>query len=266
MTWEEAVLWLRRQPEQAELVRACYYDDPLLEAAERFRASREWFATRALLPAARGRALDLGAGRGIASYALARDGWSVTAAEPDPSAVVGAGAIRALFADAQLSIDVRTEPGERLPFPDGSFDLVYGRAVMHHARDLRAFCREVRRVLRPGGTFLGVREHVVTRSDDLPAFLASHPLHRLYGGENAFRLDEYRDSLSSAGLRVVRLLNPWASDVNLHPESREQVRAAIAARRGLPAWVVPAWLLPLAGSRLGAPGRLYSFVCRRPRG
>ena len=41
-----------------------------------------------MIPRKAGRALDLGAGNGILSYALAREGWSVTAVEPDPSALV----------------------------------------------------------------------------------------------------------------------------------------------------------------------------------
>ena len=35
MTWEQAVLWLRQQPDSADLVRACFYDDPLSAAADR---------------------------------------------------------------------------------------------------------------------------------------------------------------------------------------------------------------------------------------
>ena len=27
-TWEEAVIWLKAQPDQAELVQACFFDDP----------------------------------------------------------------------------------------------------------------------------------------------------------------------------------------------------------------------------------------------
>src|SRR5690348_4626147 len=92
-SWEEAVEWVRRQPQHAELVRQCYFDDPLLEAARRFHRSGEWLATRQFIPRSPGKAVDLGAGRGIASYALASDGWRVTAIEPDASAVVGAGAI-----------------------------------------------------------------------------------------------------------------------------------------------------------------------------
>ena len=93
MTWEQAVQWLRDQPDQRVLVKACYFDDPLVEAAERFWQSAEWKAIAALLPPPNGKALDLGAGRGISSYAMAQDGWQVTALEPDPSNLVGAGAI-----------------------------------------------------------------------------------------------------------------------------------------------------------------------------
>jgi SAM-dependent methyltransferase len=37
-----------------------------------------------------------------------------------------------------------------LPFPDGSVDVVFGIAILHHL-DLRLVSREVHRVLRPGG-------------------------------------------------------------------------------------------------------------------
>ena len=77
----------------------------------------------------------------------------MTALEPDPSALVGAGAIRALAAEARLPIDVVEEFSERLPFANDTFDVVFARAVLHHTRDLDSACREMFRVLRPGGIF-----------------------------------------------------------------------------------------------------------------
>jgi SAM-dependent methyltransferase len=260
-TWEEAVLWLRAQPEQLELVRACYFDDPLSEAAERYYVSSEWDDVRHLLGQGRGRALDVGAGRGISSYALARDGWQVTALEPDPSEVVGAGAIRQLASASNLPIEVVEQWGEALPFADGSFDLVYGRQVLHHARDLSALCAEMGRVLRPGGLFVATREHVIFRDADLPVFLARHPIHQYYGGENAYRLRDYKGAIAAAGIRLTLVLNPWASAVNLHPRSAKDVGDAIRARLPFvpPALVSPS-LLRRAGWLLRSPGTPYSFV------
>ena len=51
-TWEQAVQWLREQPDQQELVLGAYYDDPLPDAAQRYWRSEEWQAIRTLLPAA----------------------------------------------------------------------------------------------------------------------------------------------------------------------------------------------------------------------
>jgi ubiquinone/menaquinone biosynthesis C-methylase UbiE len=40
---------------------------------------------------------------------------------------------------------------QKLPFPENSFDLVYGFAMVHHLPDISTFLREASRVLRPGG-------------------------------------------------------------------------------------------------------------------
>ena len=128
-TWEEAVGSLLREPSQRQLVLDCFYDQPRSVAAERYARSPEWCAALELLPRPAGKALEVGAGHGIASCALARVGWKVTALEPDPSLLVGAGAIRGLASECGLDIRVVEAFGEQLPFGDGEFDLVLAR---HH--------------------------------------------------------------------------------------------------------------------------------------
>ena len=50
-------------------------------------------------------------------------------------------------------VDLHTSPGDRLPFADGSFDVVYLCFVLEHVPDPAAVVSEARRVLRTGGWF-----------------------------------------------------------------------------------------------------------------
>ena len=97
------------------------------------------------------RALEIGAGTGYFGLNLIQLGLidSLTATD------VSAGMLEQLGSTAaRLGLDVETERtgAERLPFADGSFDLVFGHAVLHHIPDLGGALLELRRVLRPGGT------------------------------------------------------------------------------------------------------------------
>lgn len=272
-TWEQAVVEFRSEPNNDKLVRDAFYDDPLLSAADRYRSSAEWRAVRELLPARKLRVLEVGAGRGIASFAFAKDGHAVVALEPDPSAVVGAAAIRQLSLDGGLNIEVLQTSSENLPVPDRAFDVVFARAVLHHIPDLNAACSEVFRVLRPGGLFIALREHVISKDQDLDAFHRAHPLHWRYGGEMAFRLEYYLESLRRAGFEKINTLAPLANDVNIFPHSKRSFLQALVRRMRVGVleqavascsepmldWLWSALVLlgPLFDNR---PGRLYSFV------
>lgn len=288
LTWEQAVEWYCSQPGNEAGIAANYFDRDVVGAAKRFAASAEFQETTNLVPARHRRPgatlLEIGAGAGIASYAFARLGFSVTALEPDPSARVGATAVRTLADRTATAITVVQEWGEGLPFADQSFDVVYARQVLHHARDLGQLCGEAARVLRRGGVFIAVREHVIRSPEDLPLFLASHPLHSLYGGEHAYLRDEYETAIREAGLRLATVLGPFDSVVNFHPLTPEQVvehgfrlmAESVGIRRGAGfLWRcggrhltgLSPWFAEQCGRLLTScysPGNLFSFIAEKP--
>ncbi|MER9072681.1 class I SAM-dependent methyltransferase [Mesorhizobium sp. M0904] len=270
MTWEDAVRWCMSEPSMKDLARAAYFDDPVA-AAQRYHESAEFQAVRGMIPRKPGRALDLGAGNGILSYAMAREGWSVTAVEPDPSALVGAAAIRTLAEKTGTRIDVIEAFGEAIPLSAAGYDLVVARQVLHHAHDLPAFCREVARLSRDGAMFLSLRDHVISGPKQLEPFLRAHPLHHLYGGENAFTLANYRAALEGAGLTIDREMNSFQSVVNYDPMTASEIRERLAVAFGPLSGLARLTLSPLPfGAVVAAaalldrrPGRLVSFLCHK---
>jgi SAM-dependent methyltransferase len=93
------------------------------------------------------RVLDYGCGHGMAAVVLARRGARVTGI--DLSAGYVAEASRRAAAN-EVEADFRQADAERLPFPDHSFDAVWGCAILHHL-DLARAAAELRRVLTHGG-------------------------------------------------------------------------------------------------------------------
>jgi SAM-dependent methyltransferase len=91
--------------------------------------------------------LDYGCGHGMAAVVLARRGARVTALDLS-SGYLAEASCRA--AANGVLLDYVQADGERLPFADGSFDRIWGNAILHHLDVTRAG-RELRRVLRPGG-------------------------------------------------------------------------------------------------------------------
>lgn len=98
-----------------------------------------------------GDALEIGSGTGYFSINLLRCGAIETATCTD----ISPGMLTTLRGNAAregLEVETVEAEAERLPFADGSFDLVFGHAVLHHIPDLRRAASEFLRVLRPGGT------------------------------------------------------------------------------------------------------------------
>lgn len=275
MTWEEAVRWYRDQPGNEAEVRNNYFDLPVQQAAERYASSQEFVEVLRLLGPGKGKQLlDLGAGNGIASFALAKHGWCVTAVEPDSSEEVGAGAIRSLATNSGLPITVIQQRAEQLPFSDNTFQAIHARQVLHHAEDLEAVVQELRRVLQKGGLLLSTREHVADNEQQLAAFRNEHPLHRLYDGENAYPLDRYLQSFAKAGLRVTETWGPLESILNFFPgteQGRQIALRQVANHSYLRFGRLFGWSHRFRQAQLRRytrhdrmPGRIYSFLVEKP--
>jgi ubiquinone/menaquinone biosynthesis C-methylase UbiE len=98
------------------------------------------------------RALEIGAGTGYFTLNLLQDGIVGEATCTDVSpAMLGTLERNAGRLGLAGRVSTAVCAAERLPFPDESFDLVLGHAVLHHVPDLGAAFAEFRRVLRPGG-------------------------------------------------------------------------------------------------------------------
>ena len=269
MSWDEAVDWLRSPLGNPQIASDAYLDKDLVKNIERFRKSNEYIETINSLklyctnnyPTL----LDIGAGNGISSIAFALEGFKVTSLEPYPSDSVGSGAIRWLVNYYKLTNVIVVEAfGENLPFNNQVFDIVYGRQVMHHAHDLKKFIAETARVLKQGGVLITVRDHVIKDENDKQRFLKKHPLHHLYGGENAFRIEEYSGAITVAGLKIKKTMSPSESPINLEPWNKVKVTETLKKQLGnliggIPLFTSIAWsLLKIRFDRM--PGKLYSFI------
>lgn len=273
--YEQAVLKRRSDPAQAEFVRWCYLDDPL-DAARRFVASDEFAEVRRILSlelhGARRRVLDVGAGNGIASFAFASLGCDVVALEPDPSAIVGGGALEKLLPHVvEGAITLVSLTAEEFRNPGNGFDIVYLRQAAHHFPGLEAGLSRCAAHLKPGGLFLMTREHVADTPQDVEQFKRQHPGTQYGILEQAYSVRRYRAAMRAAGLRQIQEWGPFDSVINYHPRTPEEIRGKTQAwMRGhggrigaYAAQIFPAverWARHRMSIGFRTPGRMYSFL------
>jgi SAM-dependent methyltransferase len=94
--------------------------------------------------------LDYGCSFGEGSLIFKSSGAS-TVEGIDISPVAVAAATQTAAAAGVTGVRFQAMNAEKLDFPDQSFDLVFGVAILHHL-DLDTACAEIARVMRPGAT------------------------------------------------------------------------------------------------------------------
>ncbi len=116
---------------------------------EKWRATED-DARRQFLESCRGqRVLEVGCGIGKDARYLCENGIDYCGLDYSFRSVRMA---QDHLAFAGLSPRLLNADAGTLPFRDGSFDLAFSIGVLHHIADTPAGCRELLRVLRPGGT------------------------------------------------------------------------------------------------------------------
>ncbi len=160
---------------------------------------------RRLVSPLRGDVLDLGAGTGANFPFFPPTVGRVVALEPDAAMLRRAAAKRA---SCPVPLEIVRAQGERLPFPDSSFDAAVATLVLCTVRDLPAALAEVRRVLRPGGSLV-LFEHVAARN--APGRWLQHAVQPLWG-PRAAGCQLTRDTpaaVRAAGFTFERIERGW---------------------------------------------------------
>ena len=92
--------------------------------------------------------LEVGCGMGTDLLQFARGGAQCTGVDLTPRSVEISSLHFGLYG---MRADFVLADGERLPFGDDSFDVVYSNGVLHHTPDTAQAVLELHRVLKPGG-------------------------------------------------------------------------------------------------------------------
>jgi ubiquinone/menaquinone biosynthesis C-methylase UbiE len=186
------------------------------------RIEPEFGAQRAaLLADARGRVLEIGAGTGLNLQHYPPEVEEIVATEPEAGMMRRA---RDKAAELDRSVRFVEASAEKLPFEDHEFDTVVSTLVLCSVDDQTRVLGEIRRVLKPDGSFLFI-EHV--RADDPKLANWQDRLDRPWSatiGQGCHPNRETLESIESAGFQVHGL------ERGTLPKSPPILRPTIAGR------------------------------------
>jgi SAM-dependent methyltransferase len=155
--------------------------------------------------------LDVATGGGHVARRLREEGCTVLTVDPAPG----------------MQPDV-VAPAEKLPFEDGSFDVVTCRIAAHHFQDVRRAVAEMARVTQ---RLIVIEDNVFTDERVEEAERLRDPTHvRCYSEE------EWKEMLTDAGLEIEQVerferrpvVDDWLARVDTPAEDAERVRSLLA--------------------------------------
>jgi len=200
-----ATLALKRRLPQAEL-----YAELIGRADAAGLADRR----AALVDGLHGRVAEIGCGTG-SMFRHYRD-VEVIGIEPDASF---AGLARDAARKAPVGVDVIEGSGEALPLDDASVDAVVVVLVLCSVPDVDAVCREIARVVRPGGE-VRILEHVRSERRVAGAMMrAVNPLWRWLNGQGCNLHRDPLPAIERAGLSIQKIdaFQIWSAGLPAFP-------------------------------------------------
>uniref|UniRef100_A0A540VGR3 Methyltransferase domain-containing protein n=2 Tax=Litorilinea aerophila TaxID=1204385 RepID=A0A540VGR3_9CHLR len=184
------------------------------------------------------RVLDIGTGLGVLPLMLAEAGArSVVGIDICPTMLEQAEYLRlSRLSPAAQRVSFRLAPAQALPFADESFDVVFCRLVLHHARKPERIIQEAARVLRPGGMLILAEllsaDNPVKRATQNAIEERRNPAHVA-----ARTADQYNKLVVDQGLTIEarevvsfeRELEEWIAGMQTDPADVAVVREMIEA-------------------------------------
>jgi ubiquinone/menaquinone biosynthesis C-methylase UbiE len=187
--------------------------------------------------------LDVATGAGHTALAFAPHVASVIAS--DLTAEMLAQAARLAAAKGLANVETALADAEALPFEDARFDLVTCRIAPHHFPDIPTFVSEVRRVLKPGGTF-AMADNIEPDAESTPGFvpIELRDAALIYNAFEKIRdpshsrclgMTEWSELIEDAGLRVEHKertpkemeFEPWATRMGSNAATIERLRSIL---------------------------------------
>ena len=219
--------------------------------------------------ALRGRVLDAGCGGGGTALSLAEEAGFAVGLDLD-ARFRGTGTRLAQERQVQGAAVVQGD-GQRLPFRDGSFDVVFSHSVIEHVGSAESYLRECHRVLRAGGVlYLSTAPFLSLAGAHLPRLRPPLPVHLLLGRRRAFRLFCFLARHAPWMLKERKEANTFIALAEQGKEKEDDLLQRVTVRR-LERWIGQAGFRELRAERQvsgffrrALPGALRGWLERLP--
>ncbi len=174
------------------------------------------------------RLLDIATGGGHTALFFAPHVREVVATDLTPAML--AAAERYIGGQGVTNVRFQQADAEALPFGDEEFEIVTCRVAPHHFGDVRAFVREVSRVLRPSGQFMLI-DTIAPEDPALDRFINDIELLRDPTHARDYTESEWRAFWAEAGLEVRHTevtpkaipFDDWCTRARVASETRDEL-------------------------------------------